>query len=96
MTQQYIVGEFSSLLGRLQQMPGEMLADAVADLRREVESSPVQRLPDLAQEALDLADTICWCALEEGDADGFCQRVGAEVALGDFMLAAGLLRCGRG
>jgi hypothetical protein len=52
MTQQYIVGEFSSLLAGLQPAPDEVLGDAVGNLRREVEFGPLPMLPRLAREAL--------------------------------------------
>ena len=56
MTQQYIVGEFSSLLAGLQPAPDEVLGDAVGNLRHEVEFGPLPMLPRLAQEALNLTD----------------------------------------
>jgi hypothetical protein len=57
MTQQYIAGEFSSLLADLQPAPGEWLV-AVDDLRREVECSPVRMLPPLAHEAMNLTEVV--------------------------------------
>jgi hypothetical protein len=92
MTQQYIVGEFSCLLSGLQSAPGELLGDAVASLRHEVEFGPLPMLPRLAQEALTLADMICRDALDQGDAEGFCRCLGAAIALRDFTAGAGLLR----
>jgi hypothetical protein len=90
-TQQYIVGEFSSLLARLYPAPDELLRIAVGELRHQVEFSPLSTLPRLAQEALRLTDTICWAALEHGDAEGFRRCAGAAVALRDFGVNAGLL-----
>jgi hypothetical protein len=89
-TQQYIVGEFSSLVAELQPPPGEWLT-AVHDLRRKVESSPLPMLPQLAHEAVNLTDMICWAALEQGDVSGFCRYAKTAVALGDFTDNAGLL-----
>ena len=91
MTQQYIVGEFSSLLAELQPAPTELFASAVDNLRREIESGPWAQLPWLAQEALTLADMICWVALEQGDASGFRRYSETAVALGDFSASANLL-----
>jgi hypothetical protein len=90
-TQQYIVGEFSSLLAELQPAPGTWLA-AVDDLRREVESSPLHQLPLLAHRALSLTDVICWAALEDGNVTGFRRYAKTACALGDFTENAGLLR----
>ena len=91
MTQQYIVGELSSLLAGLQPVPGASLSDAVHTLRHEVEFSPLPTLPRLAQEALDLTDSICHAALEQGDAEGFCRYVGIAIALREFTAGASLL-----
>jgi hypothetical protein len=91
MTQQYIVGEFSSLLAGLQPAPGELLADAVGSLRHEVEFGALPMLPRLAQDALSLADMICQAALDQRDAEGFCHYLGNAIALRDFTLSAGLL-----
>jgi hypothetical protein len=90
MTQQYLIGQFSSLLGDLQPAPSEWLA-AVHALRREVESSPLPMLPQLAHEATDLTDTICWAALEQGDVGGFCRYAETAAAFREFTANADLL-----
>ena len=90
-TQQYIVGEFSSLLGDLQRTPGGQLA-AIRELRRDVECSPLQTLPRLAREAINLADVICMAALEQGDVSGFLDCARTAAALGEFTHNARLLR----
>lgn len=91
MTQQYILGEFSSLLAELQPAPTDLLDHAVHDLRREVELSPLPMLPRLAQEAMTLTDMICWTALDRGDASGFCRYASTAVALRNFTVSANLL-----
>ena len=91
MTQQYIVGEFSSLLAELQPAPTELCGSAVDNLRREIESGQWGQLPWLAQEALALADMICWVALEQGNASGFHRYSETAVALRDFTASANLL-----
>ena len=91
MTQQYLIGQFSVFLGELQPPPGEAMADAVRDLRREVETSSLQMLPELAREAMRLTDVICWGALERGDPRGFCRYADAAVALGEFADSAGFI-----
>jgi hypothetical protein len=83
-TQQYLIGQLSTLLEELQPPPGEMLAGAVYELRREVERSAVQMLPRLAREAIGLGDAICWAALERADFDVFRRYATAAAALGDF------------
>ena len=90
MTQQYIVGQFSVLLGDVQSPAGEWLA-AVRELRREVESCPLSMLPRLAQEAMGLTDLICWSALEQGDVGGFCGCARSAASLGELIDSARLL-----
>ncbi len=91
MTQQYLVGEFSALLGDLERTAAEW-QPAVHGLRREVESSPVATLPEFADEATELIDTICWAALQRGDVTRFCSCAKTAAALGDFIESAGFLR----
>jgi hypothetical protein len=90
MTQQYLVGEFSALLGDLERTAAEW-QPAVHSLRREIESSPVAMLPELADKATELIDTICWAALHRGDVIRFCSCAKAAAALGEFTDSAGLL-----
>jgi hypothetical protein len=90
-TQQYIVGQFSVLLGDVQPPSGEWFA-AVWKLRREVESCSVSMLPRCASEAMGLTDLICWSALEQGDVGGFCGCARSAAALGEFIDSAGLLQ----
>jgi hypothetical protein len=89
-TQQHIVGEFSSLLAELQPAPGAWSA-AVDDLRQEVESSPLPRLRALADRALNLTDAICLTALEDGDVTAFRRHANTARALADFTETARLL-----
>ena len=93
MTQEYIVGQFSTLLGELQTSLGEYSA-VVSQVRREVESSPVGHLPDLVSKALGLTEAMCWAALGRGDAAGFDCCATAAGALWDFADSAGLLPSG--
>lgn len=91
MTQQYIVGEFSSLLAELQPAPDERLGGAANQLRREVEVSPPALLPQLAREAINLTELMCWVDLEQGDVGGFCRHAKTASALRDFTASASLL-----
>jgi hypothetical protein len=91
LTQQYIVGELSSLLAALEPASEERFEAAVGKLRHEVEFSPLAMLPQLAQDALDLTDAICWSALEQGDADAFYRSVRTAGALREFAVASGLV-----
>ena len=91
MTQQYLVGQFSALLGDLERTAAEW-QPAVHCLRREVESSPVATLPELAGKATELTDAICWAALQRGDVTEFCSCAKVAAALGAFIDSAGLRR----
>jgi hypothetical protein len=90
MTQQYIVGEFSSLVAELEPTAGD-LGGVVSDLRREIEVSPLSGLPRLAQEALNVTDRLCWVALEEGDVANFRRCAKTAAALREFTANANLL-----
>ena len=90
MTQQYIVGQFSSLLSHLEPASNEWRT-SVNDLRREVERSQIQALPRLVRDALDLANAICLSTLEHGDAPGFRAYAAAAAALAEFAENAGLI-----
>ena len=90
MTQEYIVGQFSVILGELQPPPGEWL-EAVRKLRREVECCSLSMLPRLAHEAMGLTDGLCWSALEQGDVNGFCGYARSAAALCEFLDNARLL-----
>ena len=79
------------MLEELGPPPGECLAGAVRDLRRDVESSSLATLPKLAEEALSLTDVICWNALERADTNGFCRCARTAAALREFTECAGLL-----
>jgi hypothetical protein len=91
LTQQYLVGELSLLLGALEPAPSVLLGNAVHDLRRSVELGPLPILPELAREAMELSDSICWTALEQGDVGGFSRYAGAAVALWEFTINANLM-----
>ena len=89
-TQQYLAGELSSLLGELQSTPSEQLG-AIRELRRRIECCPPQLLPPLAREAINLVDVTCWAALEQGEVGAFCDCARTAVALGEFTDNARLL-----
>lgn len=91
MTRQYIAGELSSLLAEFRPAPTDVLTDALDKLRREVEVSPVGRLPRLARQATTLTDAICWAALAQGDAHGFCRYATNAAMLHEFSDNARLL-----
>jgi hypothetical protein len=90
LTQPYIAGELSVLLAGLQPATDDLRV-AVGNFRHEVEFSPLDGLPELAQDALDLTDLLCRAALEQGDADGFCRYAATATALRDFAVDAGLV-----
>lgn len=82
MTQQYLIGQLSVLLGQLEARCGDRTA--VHDLRRRVEQAPLQQAPELTHVAIELADASCWAALERGDVAEFVAAAKAAAALGEF------------
>jgi hypothetical protein len=91
MTQDYLIGELSALLGDLQPGTDGHLGSALQHLRHRVEHVPVWRLAPLAREAMSLAGVVCWVALERGDLVQFAHEVNAAAALRDFTDCANLL-----
>jgi hypothetical protein len=90
MTQQYIVGEFSCLVAELEPAAGE-LEGVVHSLRQEIEASPLCGLPGLAREVLNLADRVCWVALEQGDVASFRHCAETAAVVREFTVSANLL-----
>jgi hypothetical protein len=91
MTQQYLVGQLSALLGELERTAAEWEA-LVHDLRRVVECSQPPTLPALVGDVLELSDSVCWTALDQGDVGRFCSCARAAAELGEFIESAGLRR----
>jgi hypothetical protein len=71
MTRQYLAGELSVRLERLQAVTPASRAAQVARLRDQVESCPLAWLAAAAGRALALADGLCWESLSRGDAGSF-------------------------
>jgi len=90
MTQQYLVGQFSLLLGELERVAADW-QPTVHELRRNAEHSPIALLPEFADEALSLIDDMCWASLLQGDAPRFdgCGALAAE--LSEFIDSACLI-----
>jgi hypothetical protein len=92
MTQQYLVGELSVLLARLQAVAtNQASVREVALLRRQAENGPVTALPFLVVQALALTDTLCWDSLEQGATAAFACQAAICAELRDFGVCAGLL-----
>jgi hypothetical protein len=73
MTQNYLIGELSARLERLQAATVEHAED-VARLRRQVEAMPVTWLAAETVHALMLADRLCWESLSRGDIAAFSRQ----------------------
>jgi hypothetical protein len=92
MTQQYLAGELSMLLARLQAAATtKATVRDVAQLRREAETGPVTALPSLVVRALALTDRLCWDSLQRGDTAAFTCQAAICVELCDFGVCARLL-----
>ncbi len=92
MTQQYLVGELSLLLGELQvEVCQREFSQKVAGLRRTLERSPVARLSEMAWQALELADDVCWDSLERADASALISQAATCAKLREFAVCAALI-----
>jgi hypothetical protein len=90
MTQDYLIGELSLRLERLQDA-ATARADDVSRLRQQVETRPVTRLPTETIRALALADQLCWDSISQGDVGTFDRQAAISAELRLFGLCARLL-----
>jgi hypothetical protein len=92
MTQQYLVGELSLLLGQLQAaMTDQASVVEVAHLRRRTETEPRSALAPIVVRALEVADWVCWDSLTRGDAAAFLRQAAVCAELWKFGVCAGLV-----
>ncbi len=93
MTQQYLAGELSVLLERVQAVTTTEAAGRDAStLRHAAETEPVQKLGWVTMRALALTDRLCWDSLSRGDIAEFARQAAVGAALREFGVCAGLLR----
>lgn len=92
MTQQYLAGELSVLLGQLQAATAnDASARAVGRLRHEAETKPIAALTAVTLRALALIDSLCWESLSSADPSAFVRQAEISAALHEFGLCAGWL-----
>jgi len=92
MTQQYLAGELSVLLERVQAVTTTDAARCqVCSLRHEAETEPVWALGWVTVRALALTEGLCWDSLCRGDTAAFTRQAAAGAALHEFGVCAGLL-----
>ena len=92
MTQQYLAGELSVLLERVQAVTTTDAARCrVCSLRYEAETEPVRELGWVTVRALALTEGLCWESLNRGDTAAFIRQAAAGAALHEFGVWAGLL-----
>ncbi len=92
MTQQYLAGELSLILGELQAtMTNEASLAEVVRLRRRAETGRRSALASVVVHALEAADRVCWDSLTRGDAVAFTRQAGICAGLWEFGVCACLL-----
>jgi hypothetical protein len=93
MTQQYLAGELSVLLERVQAVATTEAAGRDAwSLRQAAETGPIQALGCVTVRALALTERLCWDSLSRGDTAAFTRQAAAGAALHEFGVCASLLR----
>ena len=90
MTRDYLIGELSVRLERLQSASAGTVGDLTL-LRRRVEARPASELPAQTAEALALAYRLCWDSLSSGDTAAFGRQAAACADLRAFGICARLL-----
>jgi len=92
MTQQYLLGELSAILGELQAVATkEAAVRDVVRLRQEAETTPPAALAPVVVRAVELADRRCWDALTRGDTAAFLGETAICTELWEFGVCAGFL-----
>jgi hypothetical protein len=92
MTQNYLVGELSILLGQLETVTTNAAsARDVACLRYEAEMTPPTALPSVTVRALVLTECLCWDSLTRADTATFSRQATVSAELHEFGVCAGLL-----
>src|SRR5450756_2048797 len=95
-TQQYLAGELSLRLARLQgAAANRAYLPELACLRREAETGPLAGLSWVLGRALTLGDGLCWDALESGEIASFTDQAAACAELCELGVCAGLLDQGQ-
>jgi len=91
LTRQYLIGELSVRLERLQSVAVGAEVRDVARLRYEVENGGTGGLAPAAARAIELADVLCWRSLARGDIAAFSSQAGISAELRLFGVCARLL-----
>ncbi len=91
MTRQYLAGELSVRLERLQAVTPAGRATQLTRLRDQVESCPPAWLAAAVGRALALADGLCWDSLSRGEAGSFERLCRVSADLRQFGIGARLL-----
>lgn len=93
MTQQYLAGELSVLLGHLQAAATTEASRREAwSLRQVAETQPVTVLGPVTVAALALTERLCWDSLTCGNLAAFNRQAAVCAELLDFGVCADLLR----
>jgi hypothetical protein len=96
MTQQYLVGELSLILGDLQSVATNKAAErVVVRLRHKAETTPPAALGPVVVRAVKLIDRLCWDDLTRGETEAFIRETSIWAELWEFGVCAGLLEEGR-
>jgi hypothetical protein len=90
-TQDYLIGEVSVRLQRLEAAAGHEEVGDVARLRREVEAGSPAGLAAAVARALAVADGLCWASLARSDAAAFTGQAQAAAELRQFAICARLI-----
>ena len=91
MTMQYLAGELSACLQRLQAVTAPSGAAQISELRYEVEACPPAWLAAAMRRAVLLADRVCWDSLSRGDVISFARQAAVSADLRQFGVCARLL-----
>ena len=91
MTQDYLIGEVSICLQRLEAAASGEAVNDITRLRNQVEAGPRTCLTSVLIQALAVADGMCWASLGRGDEGAFVCQARAAADLFQFGICARLI-----
>jgi hypothetical protein len=87
----YLIGELSVRLGRIESVAAGRTERDLAQLRHNVENGPFGTLGQATAQAVTLADDLCWQSLACGDVASFARQADIAAELRLFGICARLL-----
>lgn len=90
MTQQYLAGELSVRLALLRDAAPTVVWPEIDVLRHQAETEPLSALTSVVDQAIALANALCWDCVTRGDLAGFDHEASVAAEIFEFSVCSGL------